>query len=69
MNGLRSFERWDGGFESHSMLECLCAFILRLCVRVRVGVCACACACACVRAKRPCDGSIPRPRSLTVFVK
>jgi hypothetical protein len=30
MNSLRSLERWDRGFESHSRHRCLCAFVLRL---------------------------------------
>jgi hypothetical protein len=29
MNCLRTLERWDHGFESHSGHRCLCAFILR----------------------------------------
>jgi hypothetical protein len=51
MNYLCSLERWDRGFESHSMHECLCAFILSFC-------------CSVCR-ERPCDGLISRPRSPT----
>jgi hypothetical protein len=34
MNRLRPFEHWDRGFESHSRIGCLCAFILCLCCSV-----------------------------------
>jgi hypothetical protein len=34
MNCLRSLERWDRGFESHSRYGCLCAFTLCLCCPV-----------------------------------
>jgi hypothetical protein len=51
MNCLRSLERWDRGFDSHSSHRCLCAFIL--------------CLCCSVCRQRPCYGLIPRPRSPT----
>jgi hypothetical protein len=35
MKSLRPLEHWNLGFESHSRHECLCAFILCLCVLYR----------------------------------
>jgi hypothetical protein len=55
MNCLRSLERWDRGFESHSKHECLCEFIL--------------CSCCSVCRQRPCDGLISSPRSPTDCVQ
>jgi hypothetical protein len=53
MNCLRSLERWDRGFESHSRHGCLCAFILCL----NCPVCR----------QRPCDGLITRPRAYSAY--
>jgi hypothetical protein len=51
MNCLRPLEHWNLGFESHSRHGCLSAVIL--------------CLCCSVCRYRPCDGLIPRPKSLT----
>jgi hypothetical protein len=37
MNCLRSLERWDRWFESHSSHKCLCVRLLRLYVVLCVG--------------------------------
>jgi hypothetical protein len=34
LRGLRSLERWNRGFESHSRHGCLCEFVLYLCCSV-----------------------------------